>query len=72
MHLMNPIKQRREANVLTPSQLARHVSVSSYAVRQWERGAMPSAQNLRQLAKVLNVDYLDLASELLYWRNAAR
>ncbi len=70
---MYPIKQRREAKGWTRAQLAWHVGVTRAAVHHWEeRDSMPSAQSLRRLAEVFEVDHLDLVNEILAWQRMPR
>lgn len=70
---MNPIKQRRKAKGWTLARLASYARVTRGAVHYWEvKGSVPRAQNLRRLAKVFEVNQLDLINELLDWQSAHR
>ena len=57
----NKIKELRNKNQLTQTQLALLVGVSNKAVSKWENDeGVPDIQNLKRLAEVFNttVDYL--------------
>ena len=70
---MYPVKQRREAKGWTQGQLARRVGVTPSTVSCWEvRGSLPHVESLRKLAKIFEVDYLDLAAEIMDWQSAQR
>lgn len=57
MFLSKRIKEARLKQKLTQSELGRIINVSKVSICLWEKGTkIPSAKNLLQLSKVLNVD----------------
>ena len=62
---MNRIKYYREKNIFSQSDIAERVGVSQQAVAKWESGeAMPRADKLPILAKLLNCTADELLEEL--------
>jgi ribosome-binding protein aMBF1 (putative translation factor) len=67
---LHPIERGRRARGWSRAELASRVGVRVNTVRDWERGAMPRGKNLRALARAFGVDLLQLADEILAWRQA--
>lgn len=64
--MINPIKKYRGEKSLTQVDLALLVSVSQVFISQWETGGLiPSEQQLRKLAKALDIDPDRLREELM-------
>lgn len=62
---MNRIKYYREKNIFSQTDIAERVGVSQQAVAKWESGeAMPRADKLPLLAKLLNCTTDELLEEL--------
>lgn len=58
---MTGIEKMRRQRGITQAELARHLNVSQANISQWESGdAMPRADKLPELAKVLNCSIEDL------------
>ena len=58
---MNKIKEKRQAANMTQAFIAEAMQVDRTAVTKWETGeAMPRADKLPQLAKILNCSIEDL------------
>jgi transcriptional regulator with XRE-family HTH domain len=65
---MHPIEGFRSARGWTQEELARRTGVNLSTVRAWERGAMPSAANLRKLALLFEVDLIRLVDAMISWQ----
>lgn len=58
------IKQLREVNGMTQAQVAAKIGTTQACVAMWESGAaMPRADKLPEIAKVLHCDISDLFGE---------
>jgi transcriptional regulator with XRE-family HTH domain len=64
MDISQRIKVGRAAAGLSQRELAKKLGVAGSAVAQWETGAtMPSIPNRVDLARVLNIKFLDMVPE---------
>ncbi len=66
MKLNELIKQAREKKGYTLSKMARLSDVELHTYQRWERGQMPSAENLIKLIDLLDLDINEVKKIFLH------